>query len=219
MADNHGVVGWIADVDFVIRGSVAPKPDGGMELLVRDSRGRPVAAAARRCAPEDALTTSGLAFDLDGGRLLAVSSVGANAGRLVWIDVATGAVDVVAEDPTYDVGGVTLDPDTRVVQAVTFQKDRAELVVLDAGHRAGHRRPARRRSGRAQRLEPRRRGPPLAGRLHRRRRTRLVLLPGIGRPRRQPFSSITNRRCRDYVLAPMEPFSSPPATASRSTAI
>jgi len=132
VADNHGVVGWIADADFVVRGSIAPQPDGGMELLVRDTEDapwRPLLAVP----PEDALTTSGLAFDLDGRRLLAISSVGANAGRLVWIDVASGAVEVVAEDPTYDIAGVTLDPDTRAVQAVTFQKDRAEVVVIDPG--------------------------------------------------------------------------------------
>jgi dipeptidyl aminopeptidase/acylaminoacyl peptidase len=132
VADNHGVVGWIADADFAIRGSVAPQPDGGMELLVRDTEDAPWRLLLA-VAPEDALTTSGLAFDLDGGRLLAISSVGVNAGRLVWIDTASGAVEVVAEDPTYDVAGVTLDPDTRAVQAVTFQKDRAEIVVIDAG--------------------------------------------------------------------------------------
>ncbi len=130
VADNPGVVGWIADADFVIRGSVAPKPDGGMELLVRDAEDAPWRLLLD-IAPEDALTTSGLAFDVEGGRMLAVSSVGVNAGRLVWIDVATGAVEVVAEDPVYDVAGVTLDPDTRRVQAVTFQKDRAEITVLD----------------------------------------------------------------------------------------
>jgi dipeptidyl aminopeptidase/acylaminoacyl peptidase len=132
VADNHGVVGWIADADFVIRGSVAPQPDGGMELLVRDTGDAPWRPLLEVPA-EDALTTSGLAFDLDGGRLLAISSVGVNAGRLVWIDVASGDVVVVAEDPTYDVAGVTLDPDTREVQAVTFQKDRAEVVVIDPG--------------------------------------------------------------------------------------
>jgi dipeptidyl aminopeptidase/acylaminoacyl peptidase len=130
VAENPGVVGWIADADFVIRGSLAPKPDGGMQLLVRDAGDEPWRLLLD-VAPEDALTTSGLAFDSTGGRLLAVSSVGVNAGRLVWIDVATGAVEVVAEDPVYDVAGVTLDPDTRAVQAVTFQKDRAQLNVLD----------------------------------------------------------------------------------------
>ena len=33
------------------------------------------------------------------GRLLMISSVDANAARLVWIDVATGATEVVAADP------------------------------------------------------------------------------------------------------------------------
>jgi dipeptidyl aminopeptidase/acylaminoacyl peptidase len=130
VADNPGVVGWVADADLNVRASVAPRPDGGLQLLVRDSTDDPWRLLLD-VAPEDALTTGPLAFDRTGGRLLATSSVGANAGRLVWIDLATTGVDVVAEDPTYDVSGVLLDPETRVVQLVTFLKERAELVVLD----------------------------------------------------------------------------------------
>jgi dipeptidyl aminopeptidase/acylaminoacyl peptidase len=49
----------------------------------------------------------------------------------MWIDLDSGDEDVVAADPVYDVAGITLDPETRAVQVVTFLRDRSELVVID----------------------------------------------------------------------------------------
>ena len=37
VAENPGVVAWVADAEFQVRGSMAPQPDGGMQLLVRDT--------------------------------------------------------------------------------------------------------------------------------------------------------------------------------------
>jgi dipeptidyl aminopeptidase/acylaminoacyl peptidase len=130
VAENHGVVDWLADADFQVRGSMAPKPDGGMQLLVRDTSDV-TWRVLLDVGPEDALTTGPVAFDRPGRRLLILSSAGANASRLMWIDLDSGAEDVVASDPTYDVADVTLEPETRTVQLVTFLKDRAELVVID----------------------------------------------------------------------------------------
>ena len=80
---------------------------------------------------DDALTSDAIAFSEDGSSLLATSSVGADTGRLVRIDVATGAQEVLAADPEADVSDVRLHPDTREPQIVTFAKDRSEYVVLD----------------------------------------------------------------------------------------
>jgi dipeptidyl aminopeptidase/acylaminoacyl peptidase len=128
--ENPGFVGWVADAQLVVRAAVAPQPDGGMVLLVRDdasSDWRELLAVP----PEDALTTQPIAFSEDGTSLLALSSVGAQTSRLVRIDVATGATRVLAEDPVADVSGVRLHPDTREPQIVTFLKDRSEYLVLD----------------------------------------------------------------------------------------
>jgi len=128
--ENPGFVGWIADAQMVIRAAVAPQPDGGIVLLVRDT-----AEAEWRelltIPADDALTSDAIAFSEDGSSLLGTSSVGANTGRLVRIDVATGAQEVLAADPEADVGGVRLHPDTREPQIVAFEKDRSEYVVLD----------------------------------------------------------------------------------------
>src|SRR3984885_8360697 len=36
LIDNPGYAGWIADEDMVVRGALAPHPDGGYDMLVRD---------------------------------------------------------------------------------------------------------------------------------------------------------------------------------------
>ena len=59
------------------------------------------------------------------------SSVGAQTARLTRVDIATGAIEVLAEDPVADIGGVRTDPDTREPQIVSVVKSRVEYVVLD----------------------------------------------------------------------------------------
>jgi dipeptidyl aminopeptidase/acylaminoacyl peptidase len=128
--DNPGFVEWVADSQLVVRAAISPQPDGGMVLLARDGADgdwRPLLTVPA----DDALTTGPVAFSDDGCSLLAISSVGAETGRLVRIDVATGATAVLAEDPVADVSGVRLDPETREPQIVTVLRDRSEYLVLD----------------------------------------------------------------------------------------
>jgi dipeptidyl aminopeptidase/acylaminoacyl peptidase len=128
--ENPGFAGWLADSQLVVRGAITPKPDGGMTVLVRDD-----AAADWRplleVPPDDALTTDLFSFSADGLSVLAASSVDTDTARLVRIDLATGATEVLAEDPEADVDGARLHPDTKEPQIVTFRKDRTEYRVLD----------------------------------------------------------------------------------------
>jgi len=128
--ENPGFIGWVADAQLAVKATVAPQPDGSLVVMVRDTPDadwRPLLTVPA----EDALTSDIVAFGEDGGTLLGVSSVGANTGRLVRIDVATGAEEVLAADPEADVSGVRIHPDTREPQIVTLLKDRSEYVVLD----------------------------------------------------------------------------------------
>jgi dipeptidyl aminopeptidase/acylaminoacyl peptidase len=130
IVENPGFIGFLADADLRVRAGLAPLPDGGMVVMVRDAPEddwRPLLQYGQ----DDALTTSPIAFTLDGEGLWMVSSVGANAGRLVKFDIASGQTEVVAEDPQYDVAGVRLHPDTREPQAVVYVKARTEYEVLD----------------------------------------------------------------------------------------
>jgi dipeptidyl aminopeptidase/acylaminoacyl peptidase len=128
--ENPGFAGWLADTQLVVRGAIAPKPDGGMTVLVRDDPAadwRPLLEVP----PDDALTTDLFSFSADGLSVLAASSVDTDTARLVRIDLATGATEVLAEDPEADVDGARLHPDTKEPQIVTFRKDRTEYLVLD----------------------------------------------------------------------------------------
>jgi dipeptidyl aminopeptidase/acylaminoacyl peptidase len=128
--ENFGVVGWLADAQLAVRVTAAPQPDGGMNLLVRDSADSDWRTLLR-IPSEDALTTDPIAFSEDGTSLLLKSSVGAQTVQLVRIDLRTGATEQLAGDPAADVRDVWLHPDTREPQFATLLKERAEYLVLD----------------------------------------------------------------------------------------
>ncbi|HEX2064886.1 MAG TPA: S9 family peptidase [Acidimicrobiales bacterium] len=130
VVDNPGFVDWVADLDMDVRCGVAPTPDGGLTVMVRDDTGapwRPLLAVAQ----EDALSTQPVCFSRDGRELYAITSQGANAGRLVRLPLDGGDPVVVAEDPTFDVAAVVVHPDRREVQMVGFLEDRLRWHVLD----------------------------------------------------------------------------------------
>jgi dipeptidyl aminopeptidase/acylaminoacyl peptidase len=128
--ENPGYAGWIADEDLVVRGAVAPLPDGGFDLLVRDSAGADWRTLVTIPA-DDAPASDVLSFSGDGRSLLAISSEGTDTGRLCRVDLATGDIKVLLEDPDADVAGAILHPDTRDPQIVEVLKDRTEYHVLD----------------------------------------------------------------------------------------
>ncbi len=127
---NPGFIGWLADAQMVVRAGFAPHPDGSMTLLVRDDADGDWRDLLTIPA-DDALSSEPVCFSEDGTSLLMTSSVDAEAGRLVRVDIATGEVAVLAEDPQADVSDVRVHPDTREPQIVTFLKDRSEYLVLD----------------------------------------------------------------------------------------
>jgi dipeptidyl aminopeptidase/acylaminoacyl peptidase len=130
VAENPGFLSWIADAELRLRGAMQPTPDGGAIVLVRDSEEaewRPVVTVG----PEDALTTEPVGFSADGRSLLMVSSIDADTGRLVSLNLGTGETRVLFEDPQYDVVSVVTHPDTHEPQLVSVLRERSELAVLD----------------------------------------------------------------------------------------
>jgi dipeptidyl aminopeptidase/acylaminoacyl peptidase len=130
IVENPGFLGWVVDTDLKVRGAVTPLPDGGRVTLVRDgesSEWRPLLEAP----PEDAESTGPLGFTKDGMSMYMQTSVDSNTGRLVKMDIATGATEVIAEDPVYDIAGAMLNPDTREIEAVTVYRDRLEYQIFD----------------------------------------------------------------------------------------
>ncbi|HLZ57503.1 MAG TPA: S9 family peptidase [Ktedonosporobacter sp.] len=131
VAKNPGnVAGWVTDAHFKVRGSLTALPDGGHELLVRDSE-QSDWRSILTWGSDDALTSGPIGFTLDGQSLYLQDSRDVNAGRLVKLNLTNGDLNVIAEDPQYDVGTVITHPDTHEIQAVSFVKDRVEWQVLD----------------------------------------------------------------------------------------
>jgi dipeptidyl aminopeptidase/acylaminoacyl peptidase len=134
VVDNPGFLGWVVDRDMRVRGAVQPTAEGGMTILVRDDEDSEWRTLLD-VAPEDAETTGPVAFNVDGTAMYLLLSVGSNTARLVTMDIATGAIEVLAEDPVYDVNDVILHPDTRELQAVTVYADRLEYRIFDESMR------------------------------------------------------------------------------------
>jgi dipeptidyl aminopeptidase/acylaminoacyl peptidase len=131
VAENPGnVAGWVADVDMQVRAALSVYPDGGFGLLVRKTE-EDDWHELLRWGPEDGLNSGPVGFSEDGARMFLKDSREANAARLVRLDLLTEEVEILAEDPDYDVSGVLVHPDTREVQAAAFTRARTEWIVLD----------------------------------------------------------------------------------------
>lgn len=127
--DNPGnVVSWTADATFQVRAATAATPDGGSELLFRETVDKPW-ETVRHWGPDD--EGGAVSFSADGKTLYIIGSHDANAQRLIALDLATREETVMAEDEQYDVGGILVHPTTRVIQAVSFYKDKVQWQVLD----------------------------------------------------------------------------------------
>ena len=131
VAKNPGnVIGWVTDSKFKIRAAMGAREDGGFDLLVRDTGHDPWRSIVSWSA-DDSLNSAPLDFTLDGRSLYVEDSREANSARLVRLEIATGKTDLIAADPEYDVGGVLIHPDTKLVQMVAFIRARREWKVLD----------------------------------------------------------------------------------------
>ncbi len=131
VAKNPGnFIGWLADTDLRVRGAAAVREDGGMDLLIRDtpeSNWRLILT----WGPDDSRSSGPGFFSKDGKYIYLLDARGANAARLVALEIATGESTTIAEDPQYDVSDFETHPDTHELQLVGFMRDRQEWLVLD----------------------------------------------------------------------------------------
>ncbi len=131
VAKNPGnIVAWVVDAQFQVRGANASLPDGSLELLVRDTQESTWQTLITWDA-DDALSSGAVGFTLDGQSMYLLDSRHANTGRLVKLNLATNDLRVIAEDPHYDISNTLIHPDTWEIQAIAFNRDRVEWVVLD----------------------------------------------------------------------------------------
>ena len=132
VAKNPGnFAGWVVDAEMQVRGALAATEEGGFNLLVRDKADQEWRILVA-WDEDDALTSGPVSFSLDGKSIYLLDSRETNAAPLIEMDIASGETRVVAENPQYDVGDVTIHPDTYEVQMVSFVKARIEHEVLDS---------------------------------------------------------------------------------------
>lgn len=128
--ENPGdVASWNADNRFEVRVAQVFLPDGGNEIRLRDNRNSPWRSFQKWGRDE---TFGGVAgFSPNNDRVWMISSVDANAARLLDIEVQSGATKVIAEDKQYDVSGVLMNPRTHNLEAVQFLRARVEWQATD----------------------------------------------------------------------------------------
>ncbi|MBD2412743.1 S9 family peptidase [Nostoc calcicola FACHB-389] len=127
--DNPGnIISWTSDADFQIRAATASTPDGGYDLLLRETTDREW-EILRHWGPEE--EGSPVSFSADGKTLYIEANHDANAQRLLAVDLDTRQETVIAQDEQYDLVGVVIQPVTRVIQAVSFYKDKQEWQIID----------------------------------------------------------------------------------------
>jgi dipeptidyl aminopeptidase/acylaminoacyl peptidase len=136
VAKNPGnIAGWVVDTQFKVRGAVVALPDSSNQLIVRDTEESDWRTIVT-WNPDDALNSGPVGFTRDGQSIYLEDARNVNASRLVKLDIASGALSVLAEDSQYDVGRVMTHPDTYDIQAIAFFKDRIEWTVLDESIKA-----------------------------------------------------------------------------------
>ncbi|MBE8988267.1 S9 family peptidase [Nostoc sp. LEGE 12450] len=126
--DNPGnIISWTSDAEFQIRAATASTRDGGYDLLLQkpDKQWE----ILRHWGAEE--EGNSVSFSDDGKTLYIQGNHDANAKRLLAVDLDSRQETVIAEDEQYDVVGIIIHPLTRVIQAVSFYKDKQEWQVID----------------------------------------------------------------------------------------
>ncbi len=136
IVENPGShAGWIADHQQRVLVATAMNPEGGADLLYRETESA-LWRTLLHWNEEDENTSGPVGFTADGKGLYLIDARGSDTSRLVRLDIASGKIEELASDPEADVSNVILHPDTRELQMVSFEKARTEWRVVDEKIRA-----------------------------------------------------------------------------------
>ncbi len=128
--ENPGdVAGWQADHTLQVRAAQSTRPDGGQEVRVRDTPDAPWRTLLS-WGPDESFGGV-VSFTPDDRGLWLLSSLDAEATRLLEVDLATGARRVLVDDAPYEVSDLLIHPATQALQAAQITRARREWRVLD----------------------------------------------------------------------------------------
>ncbi len=130
VAQNPGDIDkWLADDELNIIVGQALKADGSVELRRWDRQQEAWHTFMSWGADESFGGLVGLSQDSNS--VLALSSLDANASRLLEVNLLDGNRKILAEDGQFDVAEVMTHPLKHNVEAVRFQRERSEWVAMD----------------------------------------------------------------------------------------
>jgi dipeptidyl aminopeptidase/acylaminoacyl peptidase len=131
---NPGDVGgWSADSKLRVLGAQVATPDGGTEIRIRETPQSPWKTWIK-VGPEENLELIGFTADAKSAYL--ESSIGADTARVLQKDLATGEEKVIAASDEVDAGIVVINPNTNVIEAVSFEPGRRTWKVVDPSVKA-----------------------------------------------------------------------------------
>lgn len=123
------VSGWTADNKLQVRAAQVEVPGGGNEIRIRDDA-KATWRTLQKWSVDDAFGWVA-GFSPDNRSVWLVSSVEANAARLVEADIASGKSKVIVEDEQFDVRDILTHPRKRTLEAVQFIRARSEWMLVE----------------------------------------------------------------------------------------
>ena len=128
VAENPGYAGWEIDNQLVPRLAWSQLP-GGARNLVRLEGDKSTILA--EFSVQDVMNSGVLGFDAENKHAFAIDSRGRDTAALVKINLASGAVQVLAADDRADISSVLVDPVSREIRAFASEYARVEWQGLD----------------------------------------------------------------------------------------
>jgi len=134
---NERFAGLMVDDDFVPRIGISQTPDGGQAYARITSPGDDKTPAKAEplltVGQEDTGSTRPIDFSADGKAMFLVDSRGRETGALFEYELATGKAKLLFEDEKTDVANVLINPETKIVEAVETDYDKAIWTLTERG--------------------------------------------------------------------------------------
>ncbi len=132
-AENPGdVARFYSDNRLCVRAAYVTKPDNSAEIRVRDGLEDPWRTLISWGPDEMNSDSTGVAgFNADDTKIWVITSLEANAERLLEVDLRTGDRKVLSEDPRFDIAGLLVNPQRNTLEAVGYEKERMAWLFLD----------------------------------------------------------------------------------------
>jgi len=132
-AENPGdVAQFYADHQMRVRAAYVTKPDNSAEIRVRDGLEDPWRSLIAWGPDEMNSDSTGVAgFNAEDTKIWVITSLGANAERLLEVDLSTGERKVLSEDPQFDIARLLVNPLNSSLEAVAYEKERMTWLFLN----------------------------------------------------------------------------------------